>query len=104
LELVECYDAARGIAIHRVGRSAAISGSLSNLRACRTKHYRRAAFLRNIFRDLMASVNITDLPSAILPPRKKPDAAACVGSANCDAPVWPLVRRNDSASRPGALA
>jgi hypothetical protein len=77
LEPVECYDAARGIAIHRVARSAAISGTLRNLRACRTKGYRAAASLRNIFRNFMALANIANLSLAILPPRKNPDAAAC---------------------------
>jgi hypothetical protein len=41
------------------------------------KHYRRAASLRNIFRNFMASVSTTNLSLAILPPRKNPDAAAC---------------------------
>jgi hypothetical protein len=70
LEALECYDAARAIAIHRVARSAAISGTSFNLCACRTKHYRRAALMRNIFRNFMASVETANLSRAILPPRK----------------------------------
>jgi hypothetical protein len=49
-------------------------------------HYRRAAFLRNIFRDFMASVDTTNLSRAILPPRKNPDAAACVLSRQIRCP------------------
>jgi hypothetical protein len=43
---------------------------LYTLRACPAKRYRRAAALRNIFRNLMASVDAATLPLAILPPRK----------------------------------
>jgi hypothetical protein len=56
----------------RAAAAAVISGTPFNFRACPTKRYRRAAFLRNIFRNLTALV-------AIPPPRKNPDAAACVG-------------------------
>jgi hypothetical protein len=70
LQPAECYDAARGIAIHRVARSAAISGTLRNLRACRTKGCGAAASLRNIFRNFMASAAAAKLQPAILPPRK----------------------------------
>jgi hypothetical protein len=51
-------------------RSAGISGIFFNLGAGPTKHYRRAASLRNIFRNFMAWVNTTDLSLAIAPPRK----------------------------------
>jgi hypothetical protein len=50
---------------------------LFNLRACPTKGYRRAASLRNIFRNFMAAVTAAALSLAIAPPRKNPNAAAC---------------------------
>jgi hypothetical protein len=62
---------------HAVAIAAVISGTSFNFCACPTKRYRRTASLRNIFRNFMATADMTNPVASRPAATQNPDTAAC---------------------------